>query len=80
MKYDRAADRYYIHSGKEVANKNYINDKRNKREFQPTQKYLDTLETLLKKFKDGSDRVKKRAETNIFNLINDTTLGNSRVR
>ncbi len=80
MKYDRAADRYYIYTGKEVATKSYINDKRNNREFQPTKKYLNTLTTLLKKFQDGSDRVKKRAEANIFNLINDTTLTSSQAR
>ncbi len=80
LKYDRAADRYYIYSGKEVATKNYIDDKRNNREFQPTKKYLNTLTTLLKKFQDGSDRVKKRAEANIFNLINDTTLTSEEVR
>ena len=72
IKWDSNADRYYIKTKETNKTKIYVDDKRSKKTYKPSARYLKTLENMLKKRSSANDK-------NVFSIINDKTLANLQV-
>ena len=56
IKWDSNADRYYIKTKETNKTKIYVDDKRSKKTYKPSARYLKTLENLLKKRSSANDK------------------------
>ena len=72
IKWDEQNERYFIYLGKNNKNKIFIDDKRSRKMFKPSVKYLSILEDLLKNRSPTQDR-------KIFSFINDKTINDPKV-
>ena len=72
IKWDSDANRYYIKLKETNKTKIYVDDKRSKKIYKPSSRYLKALETLLKKRSPANDR-------KVFSSINDKTVADSQV-
>ena len=72
IKWDSNADRYCIKTKETNKTKIYVDDKRSKKTYKPSARYLKTLENMLEKRSSTNDK-------KVFSIINDKTLANLQV-
>ena len=72
VKWDSDSNRYYIKLKETNKTKIFIDDKKSKKVFRPSTKYLNALEKLLKKRTLANDK-------EVFSYLNDKTVSNPKV-